>query len=129
VGLQYVVCVAAAVETLVNTGVFNFTLVHISVTLGANFGAAGGAPAPGVVGAFGAPGILLPGVGGVAGGGTVGSVYRFPSTSCPSIIDFPRSSTWTGGALTGGVAPAVAPGAAGAVPGGVIGITLASFLA
>jgi hypothetical protein len=51
------------VVTLVSTGVFNFTLVHNSVTLG-GFGRAadGGAGAPGGFGAAGAPGIFKAGI-------------------------------------------------------------------
>jgi len=141
VGLQYVVCSPAAVVTFVSTGVFNFTLVHISVTLGACgiFGAAGGAGAPGGFGAPGAAGsfasgtfklgIFAFGSDGLGGGGTAGMVKRLPSTSCPSIIDLPRSCTCTFGGWTAAAAPGGEPGGDGiADPGGVIGITLASFL-
>ena len=81
-GLQYVVCSPAAVEVLVNTGVFNFTLVHTSVTLGfaGSFGSCGAAGAPGGFGAAGDPGIFIPGIfaagifaagiAGLGGGGT-----------------------------------------------------------
>lgn len=132
--------------TLVKTGVFNFTLVHISVTLGGcgilgaadGAGAAGGFGAAGAAGTF-APGIFMPGIfmpgsfafgsDGLGGFGTAGMVKRLPSTSCPSIIDLPRSCTCTFGGWTAAAAPGGAPGGDGiAVPGGVIGITLASFL-
>jgi len=129
--------------TLVKTGVFNFTLVHISVTLGVCgiLGAAGGAGgfgAPGTAGSF-APGtfkagIFMPGIfafgsDGLGAGGTAGMVKRLPSTSCPSIIDLPRSCTCTFGGWTAAAAPGGEPGGDGiADPGGVIGITLASFL-
>ena len=76
------VCSPAAVEVLVNTGVFNFTLVHTSVTLGfdGSFGAWGAAGAPGGFGTGGDPGIFIPGIfapgtfaagiAGLGGGGT-----------------------------------------------------------
>src|SRR5580693_509357 len=115
VGLQYVVRSPAELVILVRTGVFSFTLVHISVTVGCGgFGISGGL---GGCGGFAASGIfacggLASGILGVcgmfgnfgiwgssgifgfwnAGGG--GSVYRFPSTSCPSIMLLPRSSTF-----------------------------------
>jgi len=129
------------VVTLVSTGVFNFTLVHNSVTLGglgsAGAEAAGAAGAPEGFGAAGAPGIFTPGIfkagifaagiAGFGGGGGVGKVKRLPSTSCPSIIDLPRSCTCTDGG-GGAVGAPGAPGALGGVPpGGVIGIMLASF--
>lgn len=68
-GLQYVVCSPAAVVTLVKTGVFNFTLVQTSATLGnaGSFGFCGGAGAPGGFGIEGALGSLAPGTGGAAG--------------------------------------------------------------
>ena len=131
--------------TLVKTGVFNFTLVHISVTLGACgiLGASGGDGAPGVFGAPEAAGSFAPGIfkagifmpgsfafgsDGLGGGGTAGIVKRLPSTSCPSIVDLPRSCTCTFGGGTATAAPDGAPGGDGiANPGGVIGITLASF--
>jgi hypothetical protein len=64
VGLQYVVCSPATVETLVNTGVFNFTLAQTSVTLGlgGSLGIAGGVGAAGGFGACGAPETLAAGI-------------------------------------------------------------------
>jgi hypothetical protein len=52
------------VDTLVNTGVFNFTLVQTSVTLGfgGSFGIEGGVGAPGGFGADGAPGMFAAGI-------------------------------------------------------------------
>ena len=86
-GLQYVVCSPAAVVTLVNTGVFNCTLVQTSATLGdgGRVGAFGGAGAPGgfgpegALGSFapgtgGALGNFIPGIDGLGGGGTWGKV-------------------------------------------------------
>jgi hypothetical protein len=150
VGLQYVVCSPAAVVTFVSTGVFSFTLVHNSVTLGlagifgiaGGLGPAGAAGPPGAWGAGGAPGALaagpwtlgtagglgIPGMASFGGAGIAGRVYRFPSTSCPSIIDLPKSSTFTGAGW--GVPPGAVPGAAdGAEPGdaGTIGTIIASF--
>ena len=105
-GLQYVVCSPADVVTLVRPGAFSFTLVQTSVTLGkvGSFGACGGAGAPGAAGAFGAsgrltwgtPGILAFGISGLEGGENGGRVNRLPSTSWPSIIDLPKSSTFAG---------------------------------
>ena len=67
---------------------------------------------------------------GFGGGATAGRVKRLPSTSCPSIIDLPRSSTCMGDVV--GTVPAGACGAPdGAAPGipGGIGRMVASFFA
>ena len=67
----------------ISTGVFSFTLVHTSVTLGlgGSFGIAGGAGAPGGFGACGAPGtpgIFTPGIlnPGIFAPGTAGAAGR-----------------------------------------------------
>ena len=137
VGLQYVVRSPAELVILVRTGVFSFTLVHISVTVGCGgLGISGGF---GCCGGFGVSGIFACGMFGNfgiwgssgifgfwnAGGG--GSVNRFPSTSCPSIMLLPRSSTFRGGAW--GATPCAAPAPAEPCDpmAGIMGITVASF--
>ena len=132
---------------MVSTGVFNFTLVHNSVTLGlaGSFGAAGGFGTAGVSAGLapGAPsfgsasfGIASFGMAGLAGGvgmaglggaGMWGNVKRLPSTSWPSIIDLPRCSTCISGGFTAAAEPGGAPGGEIGDPGGGIGIMLASF--
>ena len=112
-------------------------LVHTSVTLetwgslaiDGGFGNPGATGAPGAVGAPGIAGIPgAPGIFGICAGFVGGSVNRLPSTSWPSIIDLPKSSTCMEGGwpAAAGICPAIegaAPAAAGA-----IGIIVASFL-
>ena len=130
------VCSPAAVVTFVSTGVFSFTLVQTSVTVGCgglgNCGGLGicgngGSFTPlGNCGSFGICGICGAfGACGVCGGGGGENVNRLPSTSCPSIMLLPRSCTCSGGSFG---APGICgiPGADGADVGG-IGMTMASF--